>query len=319
MRRYVFERMSEDAIRALGVAQSIASRYKLSKVNLPCVLAGCVEHPDSAALQRTLRQYKITGRRLQTTLSSKYSSTIAEKDGKGWLAGFQAAAKDEDLPFDTNVQRTLRVSGKIADQMQSTTIYSHHIVLALLEYNGKKQKDAAANDDDNNNNEAWQTLVALNVLEDGASARQFCDTLIANLQQDNEIGKSSGRELVTGGASGSAKTPTLAEVGVDLTQQATDGLLDPVFGRDAEIRACVRTLIRRRKNCVVLIGDAVRFRFTRMDRTTIDFVCCSSTSYCSIIYTHAYHQNTNNRAWAKRPLPKGWHRFWPTPPNALVP
>jgi ATP-dependent Clp protease ATP-binding subunit ClpA len=230
-RRYVFERMSEDAIRALGVAQSIASRYKLSKVNLPCVLAGCVEHPDSAALQRTLRQYKITGRRLQTTLSSKYSSTIAaDGGGKGWLAGFQAAAKDEDLPFDTNVQRTLRVSGKIADQMQSTTIYSHHIVLALLEYSGKPKDAAAAIDvDSKNDNEAWQTLVALNVMEDGVSARQFCDTLTANLQQDDN-GKSSGRELVTG-ASGSAKTPTLAEVGVDLTQQATDGLVvTPKYG-----------------------------------------------------------------------------------------
>jgi ATP-dependent Clp protease ATP-binding subunit ClpC len=33
-------------------------------------------------------------------------------------------------------------------------------------------------------------------------------------------------------------------------------MLDPVYGRDKEIRSCIRTLIRRRKNNVCLIGDA---------------------------------------------------------------
>jgi ATP-dependent Clp protease ATP-binding subunit ClpC len=61
--------------------------------------------------------------------------------------------------------------------------------------------------------------------------------------------------LVTG-KGGNSKTPTLAECGTDLTQQAADGLLDPVYGRDKEIRSCIRTLIRRRKNNVCLIGDA---------------------------------------------------------------
>jgi ATP-dependent Clp protease ATP-binding subunit ClpC len=48
----------------------------------------------------------------------------------------------------------------------------------------------------------------------------------------------------------------LSECGTDLTQLAADGLLDPVYGRDAEIRSCLRTLIRRRKNNVCLVGDA---------------------------------------------------------------
>jgi ATP-dependent Clp protease ATP-binding subunit ClpC len=262
-RRFVFERMSEDAIQALGSAQKLAIQYKLTSVNGPSVLAGCVEHPDSSALQRTLRQYKVTGRRLQTTMASQYSTTGSNKESMGWLAGFKAAEKDEDLPFDATVQRTLRASGKLADQMQSTNIYSHHIILALLEYSGKKKPgDVATAAAEGDNNEAWQTLIALNVLDDGVTALQFCESLVSNLQQDDTSNKgasASGRELVTGsGGGGSSKTPTLAEVGVDLTQQAVEGLLDPVFGRDNEIRACVRTLIRRRKNCVVLIGDAVR-------------------------------------------------------------
>src|SRR6201992_2167274 len=47
----------------------------------------------------------------------------------------------------------------------------------------------------------------------------------------------------------------LEKYGVDLTQQARDGRLDPVIGRDAEIRRVVQVLARRTKNNPVLIGE----------------------------------------------------------------
>jgi len=47
----------------------------------------------------------------------------------------------------------------------------------------------------------------------------------------------------------------LSKYGIDLTQQARDGRLDPVIGRDAEIRRVVQVLSRRTKNNPVLIGD----------------------------------------------------------------
>ncbi|HEX4833159.1 MAG TPA: ATP-dependent chaperone ClpB [Trebonia sp.] len=47
----------------------------------------------------------------------------------------------------------------------------------------------------------------------------------------------------------------LEKYGVDLTQQARDGKLDPVIGRDAEIRRVVQVLARRTKNNPVLIGE----------------------------------------------------------------
>src|SRR6516225_9444564 len=43
--------------------------------------------------------------------------------------------------------------------------------------------------------------------------------------------------------------------GVDLTQRARDGGLDPVIGRDSEIRRVIQVLSRRTKNNPVLIGD----------------------------------------------------------------
>ncbi len=47
----------------------------------------------------------------------------------------------------------------------------------------------------------------------------------------------------------------LEKYGVDLTVQARDGKLDPVIGRDAEIRRVVQVLSRRTKNNPVLIGE----------------------------------------------------------------
>ena len=47
----------------------------------------------------------------------------------------------------------------------------------------------------------------------------------------------------------------LEKYGVDLTQSARDGKLDPVIGRDNEIRRVVQVLSRRTKNNPVLIGE----------------------------------------------------------------
>lgn len=47
----------------------------------------------------------------------------------------------------------------------------------------------------------------------------------------------------------------LERYGIDLTQRAADGKLDPVIGRDEEIRRAIQILLRRTKNNPVLIGE----------------------------------------------------------------
>ena len=47
----------------------------------------------------------------------------------------------------------------------------------------------------------------------------------------------------------------LEKYGIDLTQSARDGILDPVIGRDEEIRRTIQILSRRTKNNPVLIGE----------------------------------------------------------------
>ncbi|KAF1045356.1 type VI secretion system ATPase TssH [Xylophilus sp.] len=59
-----------------------------------------------------------------------------------------------------------------------------------------------------------------------------------------------------GGRRGSSATPSLDQYTVDLTQQARDGAIDPIRGRDAEIRQIVDILLRRRQNNPILTGEA---------------------------------------------------------------
>ena len=48
----------------------------------------------------------------------------------------------------------------------------------------------------------------------------------------------------------------LEKYSIDLTRMAAEGKLDPVIGRDAEIRRVMQTLTRRKKNNPVIIGEA---------------------------------------------------------------
>ncbi|MBH52573.1 MAG: NDP-hexose 4-ketoreductase [Chloroflexi bacterium] len=53
----------------------------------------------------------------------------------------------------------------------------------------------------------------------------------------------------------STKTPVLDQLGVDLTNLARNGSLDPVWGRQKEIQRAIQILSRRTKNNPVLIGE----------------------------------------------------------------
>ena len=95
------------------------------------------------------------------------------------------------------------------------------------------------------------------------------DTLLVALRREaiRELGMlPSGDDLETaaksirGGKTVDAKNAeatfeALDTYGIDLTEQARDGKLDPVIGRDEEIRRTVQILLRRTKNNPVLIGE----------------------------------------------------------------
>ncbi len=79
-------------------------------------------------------------------------------------------------------------------------------------------------------------------------------------------GASDGSGLSSGAAPGEAsgamapaamgKQEALKKFTVDLTAQARDGKMDPIVGRDDEIRQVVDILMRRRQNNPILVGEA---------------------------------------------------------------
>jgi ATP-dependent Clp protease ATP-binding subunit ClpB len=81
-----------------------------------------------------------------------------------------------------------------------------------------------------------------------ASAGVTPDALLAALDAAR-----GGRRVDSADPEGSFKA--LEKYGVDLTARAREGRIDPVIGRDAEIRRVVQVLSRRTKNNPVLIGE----------------------------------------------------------------
>jgi ATP-dependent Clp protease ATP-binding subunit ClpC len=66
---------------------------------------------------------------------------------------------------------------------------------------------------------------------------------------------SSSKRKSSAGSTAKKTTPTLDEFSRDLTQYAREAKLDPVVGREREIRRVIQILARRTKNNPVLIGE----------------------------------------------------------------
>lgn len=110
-----------------------------------------------------------------------------------------------------------------ADTMRDEFVSTEHLLLSLVKTPSKAQ----------------QTL-KLNAIEEAE--------LLTALQQVR------GSQRVTDQAP-EGKFQALEKYGIDLVERARQGKLDPVIGRDQEIRRTIQVLSRRRKNNPVLIGE----------------------------------------------------------------
>ena len=142
--------------------------------------------------------------------------------GRG--SGFVAV----EIPFTPRAKRVLELSLEEARQLGHNYIGTEHLLLGLI-----REGEG----------------VAARVLENlGVDLAKVRTQVIRMLGETAEVGAGSG-------AKGSTKTPTLDEFGSNLTQQAADGKLDPVVGRQHEIERVIQILGRRTKNNPVLIGE----------------------------------------------------------------
>jgi len=72
----------------------------------------------------------------------------------------------------------------------------------------------------------------------------------------SEVASGGGEGGQGAGAKPGSKTPNIDQFTVNLTERAKAGKIDPVLGRDAEIRQVVDILMRRRQNNPIMTGEA---------------------------------------------------------------
>ncbi|WP_305789048.1 ATP-dependent Clp protease ATP-binding subunit [Symbioplanes lichenis] len=99
-------------------------------------------------------------------------------------------------------------------------------------------------------------LMALGLNPDTAAGRLLASRIDPRTLQQSDQPAPGGGGGGSAQGGGTTNTPTLEQYGVDLTEMARRGEIDPVIGRADEIEQAVEVLSRRTKNNPVLIGEA---------------------------------------------------------------
>ena len=83
-------------------------------------------------------------------------------------------------------------------------------------------------------------------------------TIVASSSEETlaAVAAAAGAGAPAAGPQAGGKTPNLDQYTVNLTENAKTGKIDPVLGRDFEIRQVVDILMRRRQNNPILTGEA---------------------------------------------------------------
>ena len=267
----IFERMSEECIGSLVTAQSESARLGQPFVGCEVMTIGIIDRPEKA--RKTLKTYTINLRKAKLTVEHMFRDEAnangcdnGEKDEKKGiftmspqLLNMNKKARDVELPFAPPLKRVLTQAGSIADSFNSPTVNSEHVLLSLLGYDAlagcvPNEIDAIVEERGYAKGALAVFLRMEGVDSSSFSASEFCNQLVVDINNAND----DGPQLVTGNDS-SSSTPTLSDVGVDLTELAERGELDPVYGRDYEVKNALRTLVRRRKNNPCLMGEPGKF------------------------------------------------------------
>jgi len=98
-------------------------------------------------------------------------------------------------------------------------------------------------------------LIAILTERDGASQRILTSFAITQERMYQALMEIRGTQR-SDSPNAESKYEVLSKYSVDLTKMASEGKLDPVIGRDAEIIRVIRILSRRNKNNPVLVGES---------------------------------------------------------------
>jgi len=208
-------KMTQKVNEAMAAAQQLAIRLSHQEVDGEHLLAELLAQQDGLA-PRLLEQ---AGASLEL-ISTKVQEALSKRPR---VTG--NAVEADKVYITQRLQQLLLQAGDEAKQMQDEYISVEHVLLALI--GEGKGSDAGR---------IFQ--------EQGITRTLFLEAL----------GKVRGHQRVTTDAPES-QYESLKKYGNDLVELARSGKLDPVIGRDDEIRSVIRILSRKSKNNPVLIGE----------------------------------------------------------------
>ncbi len=210
-------RLTRQAERAVEYARDIAEELHHTYVGTEHLMLGLIRAVDGLA-SKVLLQNDVTEEQMLRLIQQLIN------DGN-MMSG-------EVADYTPRARRVLECSSREAARLNQTQIGTEHLLIALL-----KEKDCIA-------------LRLLNTL--GVSIQKIYSELLAAMGMNTAMAK----EYMAGKNNGSKeKNSALESYSMDLTRMAKEGKLDPVIGRDAEIRRVVQILSRRTKNNPCLIGE----------------------------------------------------------------
>jgi type VI secretion system protein VasG len=203
-----------------------------------------LEHLFFALLEQQKSDFSIISRKFGISTSSLQSDLQSE------LSRFKTGNSRTPV-FSPHLPKLFENAWLIASlDKQSTRIRSGHLLLAMLTepdlsqlaYRGSKLFSKFKLD------ELKHDLTRLT--EDSQEAAETVSFAgVPPVENDG-----AGFAVVSNG--GLSKNPALDQFTTNLTQRAADGKVDPVIGRDTEIRQAIDILMRRRQNNPILTGEA---------------------------------------------------------------
>ena len=208
----------------LLLAQEQAKYFHHHAVGTEHLLMALVMEKDGIA-GKTLRQLGVT--------ENDVHDEIERFTGYGTVDA-ASQASDSYLPYSPKGKEILAFAGDEAKRLGALKIGTEHILLGLLR------------EDD---------ILAARILQNlGLSLSKTRQMVFKKMGIADTAAKR--RPMARGGARQDGQgTPTLDGLARDLTQMARENRMDPVVGRDKEVRRLIQILARRTKNNPVLIGE----------------------------------------------------------------
>jgi len=213
-----FDRFNDRAKRVLALAQDEAIRFNHNYIGTEHLLLGLVREGEGVAA-RVLDSLGVE--------LSKVRTAVEFIIGRG-----DSTTSPSEITLSPRTKKVIELAIDEARKLGHSHVGTEHLLLGLV-----REGEG----------------IASGVLESlGVSLEKVRHQVIATLGQQHP---QAAGEAAPAGKGGQSKTPTLDQLGVNLTAMAKAQQLDPVIGREKEIERVIQILSRRTKNNPALIGE----------------------------------------------------------------